>query len=286
VGKRTECDGFAPDAAGRPDDFRGSHRHQEERHMHITVLGSGTAVPSKDRASPSLAVWVRHEPVVLDLGPGALRQMARAGIHHETLRHIFFTHLHPDHTADLVHFLFATRSPDVLPQRAPVSMAGASGFKAFIVRLQEAWGDWLTLPDGLLTIDEIAPSERLERKYDGFTVTTSPVVHTPQSLAYRLGDREGASVVYSGDTGYCEALVDLSVDADLLVLEASFPEGHDVAGHLSPVDAGRVAMEAGVERLVLTHFYPQVLATDIEAQCRRFFKGELILARDLMDIQV
>ena len=93
-------------------------------------------------------------------------------------------------------------------------------------------------------------------------------------------------MVFSGDTGYCRAIVDLSKGADLLVLEASFPEGQAVEGHMTPAEAGRVAAEAGVERLVLTHFYPEVLATDIEGQCRQAYGGTLILARDLMEIEV
>ncbi|MBW1788087.1 MAG: MBL fold metallo-hydrolase [Deltaproteobacteria bacterium] len=254
--------------------------------MRLTVLGSGTAVPLRDRSSPSLVVWLQNGPVVLDLGPGTLRQMTRVGIRHETLRHIFLTHFHPDHTGDLVHFLFATRNPDVLRHRATVVIAGAIGLNAFIGRLQNAWGDWLTLPPELMKVHEFALTEKLETEYGDFTVVTSPVVHTPHSLAYRLTDREGRSVVFSGDTGYCQALVDLSTGADLLVLEASFPEGQAVEGHLTPAEAGRVAAEAGVQRLVLTHFYPEVLATDIEAQCRRSYGGELIPARDLMDIEV
>ena len=254
--------------------------------MRLTILGSGTTIPSRDRSSPSLALWIQGEPVLLDLGPGTLRQMARAGIRHEALRHIFLTHFHPDHTGDLVHFLFATRNPHVIRNRATVVIAGAAGLNDFIRRLQDAWGDWLKVSPEIMKVREFDLTEKFESEYRNFTVVTSPVDHTPHSLAYRLTDRKGRCVVFSGDTGYCDALVDLSVGADLLVLEASFPEGLAVQGHLTPAEAGKVATEAGVDRLVLTHFYPEVLDTDIEEQCRRSYGGELILARDLMHIQV
>jgi len=59
-----------------------------------------------------------------------------------------------------------------------------------------------------------------------------------------------------------------------------------VEGHLTPSLAGRMAHLAGVKRLVLTHFYPECLKTDIAAQCRRTWHGELTLAEDLLQIQI
>jgi ribonuclease BN (tRNA processing enzyme) len=93
-------------------------------------------------------------------------------------------------------------------------------------------------------------------------------------------------VVYSGDTGFCDAVVELAQGADLLILESSFPDGEACDGHLTPSLAGRMATLAGVERLVLIHFYPECLRTDITAQCRRTYGGELILGEDLLLLRV
>ena len=57
--------------------------------MQLTILGSGTSVPLPDRASPSLAVEVENETILMDMGPGTLRQMARAGLRHESVGRIF-----------------------------------------------------------------------------------------------------------------------------------------------------------------------------------------------------
>jgi ribonuclease BN (tRNA processing enzyme) len=96
----------------------------------------------------------------------------------------------------------------------------------------------------------------------------------------------GPAVVYSGDTDYSENLVELARDADLLICEAARPDEHPVAGHLTPSMAGRMATEAGARQLMLTHFYPDCEGVDLAAQCRRTYTGPVILAQDLMRLEV
>jgi ribonuclease BN (tRNA processing enzyme) len=73
--------------------------------MRVIILGSGTAIPMKDRGSSSVAVFVGRSPILFDMGPGTLGRMARLGMGPEKIESIFLTHFHPDHTADLIHFL-------------------------------------------------------------------------------------------------------------------------------------------------------------------------------------
>jgi len=94
--------------------------------MKVIILGSGTAIPMKDRGSPSLALFVDDHPILFDMGPGTLGRMARLGIGPEKIEKIFLTHFHPDHTADLIHFLFACRNPEIFEKKIPVS-----GFRPF-----------------------------------------------------------------------------------------------------------------------------------------------------------
>ena len=115
---------------------------------------------------------------------------------------------------------------------------------------------------------------------------SQPIRHTPNSLAYRIHDRSGGSFDYSGDTSYCDEIVDVASDCDLLILECSYPEGEDVEGHLTPSQAGRIATLAGSKKLLLIHFYPEVLGTDIAMDCRKTYKGELILGRDMLHISI
>ena len=254
--------------------------------MRIIILGSGTAIPMVDRGSPSLAVFVDDHPILFDMGPGTLGRIARLGMGPEKIETIFFTHLHPDHTADLIHFLFACRNPGLLKRRSPFLVSGPSGLHKFMEALQSAYPDWLNFPSKTMQMEELSCTENTERSHGHYLIRTAPNNHTPQSLAYRIEDNTGKAVVISGDTGFCKPVIRLAENADLLILEAAFPDDHPVEGHLTPSLAGRMAHLAGVKHLVLTHFYPECLKTDIAAQCRKTWHGELTLAEDLLQIQI
>ncbi|MFH1240889.1 MAG: MBL fold metallo-hydrolase [Pseudomonadota bacterium] len=254
--------------------------------MELIILGSGTGIPLNYRASPSLALRVGAELILFDMGPGTLRQLGRAGLSHELISRIFFTHFHPDHTLDLVHFLFATRNPNILGRRRPFSITGPVGLREFIHHLRRAYPGWISLPSEIMEIQELDINQTVPRDYSNLRILVRPTKHTPESLAYRVESRRGKSLVYSGDTVCCQEIVELATGTDLLILESSFPDGEEVEGHLTPSQAGHLASMAGVNRLVLTHFYPECLGTDIAAQCRKTYKGELILARDLLHIRI
>ena len=122
--------------------------------------------------------------------------------------------------------------------------------------------------------------------FEDFTVNTLPVEHNPESLAFRISDRRGKSVVFSGDTDYSDNLAVLAAGADLLICESALPDDQKVSGHLTPSLAGRIAARAGVGKLVLTHFYPECDQVDIRKQCRRTYSGPLVLAEDLMGFEL
>jgi ribonuclease BN (tRNA processing enzyme) len=254
--------------------------------MNLLILGSGTGTPLPNRASPSLALFTGHNLVLFDIGPGTIRQLKRAGVDHDRIDQIFITHFHPDHTADLIHFLFATRDPKVLQSRDPFVITGPEGLEKFLAKLRNVYEKWLDIPGELITIEELNTKGPDRRSYPNYDILSTPVKHAPGSLAYRVHGKKGESFVYSGDTEYCNEIVDLAKGCDLLILECSFPEGKPVEGHLTPLLAGRIATLAGVKRLLLIHFYPEVLATDISSNCRRAYKGELILGRDMLHITV
>jgi ribonuclease BN (tRNA processing enzyme) len=170
--------------------------------------------------------------------------------------------------------------------RKPFLLSGARGFAEFLKKLQKSYGKWLSLPDPLVRVDELEITKPDRRDFKGFTIFSHPLQHTPNSLAYRVEESSGASFVYSGDTGYCEELVDFAMYADLLILECSFPEKNRVDNHLTPALAGRIAARAKARKLLLVHLYPEVLGTDIPGQCRRSYDGELIIGRDLLHLEI
>jgi len=252
--------------------------------MKLIILGSGTSVPHPQRASPSIALFIDDQFLLMDIGPGTLRQLAIAGLTFQDIDYVCISHFHPDHTADLIHFLFATRYPPILRTRKSFTIIAPETFNQFLTLLKRPYGNWLELPDGLMKIEELNTGDKDKKEFDTFTIVSAPVNHTPHSLGFRIEDGSGKIIVYSGDTGYCEEIVDLARDADLLILESSFPDGQGIEGHLTPSQAGDIATRSGVKRLLLTHFYPECLKSDIEPQCRKTYQGELILATDLMSL--
>jgi ribonuclease BN (tRNA processing enzyme) len=93
-------------------------------------------------------------------------------------------------------------------------------------------------------------------------------------------------VVYSGDTDFCDNLVTLSEDADLLICESSLPDEIKVPGHMTPSLAGLTAEKAGAKRLILTHLYPECESVDIAEQCGKTYTGDFMIAEDSLKISI
>ena len=250
----------------------------------IIFLGTGTGVPSADRSSSSVLLRLSGANVLIDLGPGTLRQLAKASVIVTEIDYIFLTHLHPDHSADLVPFLFASKYPPYLKNRTPVYLLAGTDFEPFHQGLKNLYGHWIELPEGLFRPILLPQDGPGGETFSQFSVESLPMAHTSSSLGYRITLPDRKVLVFSGDSDYSASLVQLAQKADLLVLECSFPEGKKVEGHLIPSLAGRIAREAGVNQLVLTHFYPECQGEDLIGPCRREYGGPIQLAEDFLTI--
>jgi len=248
----------------------------------LIILGSGTGVPSLRRASPGLAVLTEDFVILIDSGPGTLRKMLEAGITYQDPDVLLYTHIHPDHVSDLVPILFACKYAE-LPRQKDLLCIGGPGFRRHFEKLKEVYGSWIDPGSYRLAVME-TPAEPLT--FGQLKIFSRPVSHLAESVAFRVEDRDGKSIAISGDTDYCRTIIELASDADLLVLECSFPDGRKVEGHLTPSLAGRIGLESRCGKLLLTHLYPVCDQYDIVEQCRRVYPGEIILAEDLMRIAI
>jgi ribonuclease BN (tRNA processing enzyme) len=248
----------------------------------VIVLGSGTGIPSLRRASPGLLVFSENTTILIDSGPGILRRMLEAGATYQDIDLILYTHIHPDHVSDLVPILFACKYAE-LPREKELLCLGGRGFKSYFRKLKTLYGRWIEAQSYELTVREISQKPLV---YRDLKILSRPVAHIAESVGYRIEFKDGGSIAISGDTDYCQSMIDLGFEVDLLVLESSFPDGKKVEGHLTPSLAGKLALESHCRKLMLYHLYPVCDQYDILMQCGQVYHGELILAEDLMKVKI
>ena len=253
-----------------------------EKHFKVTILGSGTGVPVKSRHAPGLAVAAGRTQILLDSGSGAAYQIARAGLKYYDFDHLFYSHYtHPDHINDLAELIFANAYFDP-PRTRELNIYGPKGIRSFferLVALYPVFGD-VKYP---IRIHEL---EKSHITLDDMTIESRPLDHKQSvNLGYRI-EYEQKSLIFSGDTDYCKALIELARQGDLLIVECSAPDGFKVEGHLTPSEIGEIALRAGVKKVILTHLYPRCDQVDVVAQVRKIFDGEVIRAEDLMQIEI
>jgi ribonuclease BN (tRNA processing enzyme) len=214
--------------------------------VRLTVVGcSGSAPGPKSAASCYL---VEHDGfrLLLDLGNGAfgaLQTVADPG----SIDAVFLSHLHADHCLDIAPFVVWHRysgraSKAHVPLYAPVAAER---------RLALAYSDD---GDGITDVFDFVPVGPGSFMLGPFEVTLARTAHPIECYAIRLR-ADGRSLVYTGDTGPSERVVELARGADVLLAEAAHPPGGDLpAGlHLTGREAGEHAAAAGVGRLLLTH---------------------------------
>ncbi len=246
--------------------------------MQITVVGTGTVVPRLERRQSCVVVETGEEMLVFDLGSGAVRGMLSAGLDPFAVDRLFFTHFHPDHTSDIVPLMFSIKYGASEQRERPLHITGPEPFVRFWGSATAAWGEWM-IGDYPTHLSELPHECPAPLDLPGCRLSWAPAQHRPESIAYRL-DSETGAFVYTGDTEYSEAVVELARGADTLLIECSFPDDAQVPGHLTPGGVARMASEAGVDKAVLTHLYPSVERLDLRAEIGRGYDGKVVVAQD------
>ena len=198
---------------------------------------------------------------------------------------ILVTHFHPDHISDLVPFLFASNYAFGPVRETWFHLIGPEGLEQFYKGLVGVYGHWIVPANDRLVMKQLNAESPDECSLETVTIRAVSSAHTFPSLSYRI-EADGVSVTVSGDTDVSENLVMLAHHTEVLVCESSLPDGMKVPGHLVPSEAGKIAAEADVGKLVLTHFYPPCDSVDVVAQAGAAFSGEIVAAHDLMVIRV
>lgn len=251
--------------------------------MRLTVIGCTGSYPGPE--SPASCYLVEHDgtTLALDLGNGALGPLQR----HTDIRSldaIALTHLHADHCLDLTSLYVARKyHPDGPPRHLPVH--GPTGTARRIADAYRA-AAWEADPQ-LDLVYSFVDHDPEPVRIGPFTLTVARVEHPVPAYALRV-EADGSTLVYSGDTGPCDALVEIARGADVALFEASFLTRPDnpTGLHMTAADAGRHAAAAGVGRLVLTHLVPWNDPRESLAEGQRVFEGDVALAAPGMVVEL
>jgi ribonuclease BN (tRNA processing enzyme) len=283
----------------------------QKKSTRVVLLGTkgGPRVGEAGRSNPSTLIMINDVPYLVDCGYGVTKQLITTGVALDRLRYIFITHHHSDHNLEFGPLLYNTWITG-LP--AHIDAYGPPG----LTKMAEHFFNYLkfdidtrivdegrTDPRKLVTTHEIKPGVVLTN--DDVKVSSCLVRHPPieQAYAYRF-DAKDRSVVISGDTAYAPELAEFAKGADVLVHEVMYLPGiealikrlpnakrlreHLIAAHTLPEDVGKIAAQAGVKTLVLSHFVPGDDASITDEQwatgVRAHFKGQVIVGKDLMEI--
>ncbi|NUT91410.1 MAG: MBL fold metallo-hydrolase [Saccharothrix sp.] len=246
--------------------------------MELTVLGCAGSAPGPDLPTSGYLVEAGGVRIAVELGGGVLGALQR---HCDPFRlaAVLLSHLHLDHCADfsaLTTYLrhhpnppsSRKRLPVFAPAHAPVRLANAhaaSEEELASLRLSDTY-DFVPLQAGRFAVGDVS-------------IEVAPMRHICEAYAFRIevGDK---ALVFTGDTVPCPELVELARGADLLLADAAWREQAGRANylHMSGHEAGAVAAEAGVGRLVLTHVLPWSDRDGVLGDAVESFSGPVTLA--------
>ena len=244
--------------------------------MHLTILGCGTIL--QQGTSVNCSGYLLDHQFLFDCGPGIWKALHQYNISMDQITHIFLSHFHVDHTSDLGPLLL-NRFLNANLKNSKLHIIGPPGLIHWFNDLKKFLGKWA---DEL----SIELSEIKDQPFQSsiYTVTSLLTGHTENSNCYRV-ETENNSFFYSGDTGFNEGIIDLAVNCQLAVIEASNSDNTHIEEHLTPGLAGKIAAQADVKKLVLTHMYPEVLAGDPLKEASLEFSGKIIIAQEGMSLE-
>jgi ribonuclease BN (tRNA processing enzyme) len=283
----------------------------EGRKSRLILLGTGGGPsPKPNRSAPANAVVVGDAVYIVDCGDGVARQMALAKLPVTHIKSVFITHHHSDHDADYGNLLLLawetglSRRVDAWgppPLKRMTELFLEMDASDIQVRIADEGRPPLA---PLISPHEITTGGPVMRD-ENVSVTAALVEHplVKPAFAYRF-DCPDRSIVFSGDTRPSPNLVRLAKGADVLVHEVMYlpaidrliaadPKAatlrrHLLDSHTTTEDVGRIATEAGVKTLVLSHFVPggePAIPDEVwRAAVRPHFAGELIVGHDLMEL--
>lgn len=258
--------------------------------MELFTLGTGAAWPDGDRSAPAFLVKHNGIPYLVDCGGGTNHQLMKVGCKPSDITHILFTHIHIDHCVEFPSLVFGAY---LTGKVGSFKVYGPAGVKHFTDSIFDDTYDFAkNMMRNLRKLEIDVQTKEFESgkvlENDGLLIEALPVEHGIETLAFRF-TAEGKVLVFSGDTQPCENIVNISKNADVLVIECSFPESSGLKkGHCIPSQVGQIAEQANVKKVILTHLFPVCKGKEDEIvmEVKKHYSGEVIIAQDLQKYTV
>lgn len=272
--------------------------------MKLTLLGTGGPYPDPARLGAATVLQIEDEYLLFDAGRGVVLQLVRAGIPLDHL-HVFITHHHYDHIGDLADLILTSW---IKGRQQPLPIFGPPGTSDIVSALlnQVYKKDIAFRSTGALALTWVPVTNTDVLRglvYDGgkWRVYADVVMHAPEfpgwvCIGYRV-EAEDRVVTISGDCVSCEGLERLAREADVLVqccylaqAEITTPASASVARDtIACADTvGKIATQANVKKLILTHFGPksEAMMRELAVEVEHDYSGPIILGRDLLDVMI
>jgi ribonuclease Z len=260
--------------------------------MPFQFFGTSGAIPSAARDNTALAFYSSEEVVLVDCSGSPYQKILKAGLDPMKVSSLIVTHRHADHVyglPSLAHNLgLAGRRQTLHVYALPETMPLLRGFMQ-LFPLEEKMPYRIEL-------HEVPPKEGHEiLRAKGFRVQSTPVKHGAPNLGLRVefdSPAERGVVVYSCDTSPCPSLIALARGADILIHEATFLHAEAARaasdGHTTGYQAGEVATQAGVKRLLLCHFVASLhdRLDELCREARQTFSGPVDLPEEFLEYRV
>jgi ribonuclease BN (tRNA processing enzyme) len=247
--------------------------------MRLTVIGCGDAFGSGGRANTCFLVETAATTIALDFGATSLVALRRLGLDPNRIDAVVLSHLHGDHFGGLP-FLFLDAQFDSHRDK-PLTVIGPVGTAERVKAAQEVFFPKSSTNKWRFELSIVDLPCRTDDRFADLGIRTVEVAHPSgaPSTAVRLNDGD-RTLVYSGDTSWTEALVEIAQRADLFITECYRFSGAPFA-HLSleEIDANRARFDA--RRIMLTHMSAEVLEKLADIQARGYLTAHDGLILDI-----
>lgn len=252
----------------------------KEARNYVVLLGTKGGPSTRPGASkPTSNLYVLEgRAIVVDCGLGVTHGLVGQGMNLRDLSLIFITHLHADHYLELGPLLHTAWTSGL---KTPVDIYGPAGLSAYWANFLASMSadiDLRIADEGRVDIRDLVRIHPVDAglvmEHGGLAVHAMRTLHPPMTDCFAYSFRTPTThVVCSGDTAPLPELATFAQGADLLVHEAMLVEAlpalmariGDTSGrlqerllkvHTPAADAARVATQAGVKRLALSHLIP------------------------------